>query len=104
MCNVWCDDDVTISTCLKTFPKQDYDCIIMQGSGTYGNEAMLGICSGVFDTILYALGSIMRPGEKLLVLRNGLYGDRLRSICERLNIAVKTLVCRTVIIMTPGFA
>ncbi len=56
----------------------DFDCVPMQGSGTFSVEAMLG-------------SFIPRDG-KALVLANGAYGQRIAEIAEYLNIAVVTLV------------
>ena len=52
---------------------QDYTCVLMQGSGTFSVEAMIG-------TAIPADG-------KLLVLANGAYGDRLAKITKRLKIS-----------------
>jgi 2-aminoethylphosphonate-pyruvate transaminase len=49
----------------------------MQGSGTYVLEA--------------AVASLMGPGDKLLVLINGAYGERMADIAKRLGRAVETL-------------
>lgn len=50
----------------------DYSCVLMQGSGTFSVESMLG--------------SVIPPDGKLLVLANGAYGQRLVKIAERLKI------------------
>ncbi len=49
----------------------------LQGSGTYGLEA--------------AVGSLIRPGDTLLVLANGAYGERMASIAQRLGLSVTVL-------------
>jgi 2-aminoethylphosphonate-pyruvate transaminase len=49
----------------------------IQGSGTYILEA--------------AIGSLMGPPDKLLVLANGAYGERMASIAKRLGRAVEIL-------------
>jgi 2-aminoethylphosphonate-pyruvate transaminase len=54
-----------------------YEAIIMQGSGTFGLEAVLS--------------STIPPDGKLLVLINGAYGQRIAQIGEVLNIAVTRL-------------
>ncbi|KAJ9441584.1 2-aminoethylphosphonate--pyruvate transaminase [Diplonema papillatum] len=51
---------------------EDYTAIPMQGSGSMGVEAILG--------------TMIPPGGKLLILRNGSYGDRINNICKRLGI------------------
>jgi len=58
--------------------KGDYEAILLQGSGTYGLEAV------VSSTIL--------PDGKILVIINGAYGRRIALIAETLNIDVATLV------------
>ncbi|MEE3233079.1 MAG: 2-aminoethylphosphonate--pyruvate transaminase [Candidatus Latescibacterota bacterium] len=50
---------------------EDYECIPIQGSGTYAVEAMLS--------------SLVSPKEKVLVLANGAYGLRAAQILEYLN-------------------
>jgi 2-aminoethylphosphonate-pyruvate transaminase len=57
--------------------KGDYECIIMQGSGTFGIEAVIS-------------SSIPRDG-KLLVLVNGAYGRRILSIAEVHGIARESI-------------
>ncbi|MCP4422651.1 MAG: 2-aminoethylphosphonate--pyruvate transaminase [Chloroflexi bacterium] len=54
-----------------------YEAIIMQGSGTFGLEAVVS--------------STVPPDGKLLVLINGAYGRRIAQIAEVLNIAVTRL-------------
>ena len=49
-----------------------YECVIMQGSGTFAIEAALGSLSPVFR-------------QKTLVIANGAYGDRAAQILKRLN-------------------
>jgi 2-aminoethylphosphonate-pyruvate transaminase len=51
---------------------QDYTCVLMQGSGTFAVESMLG-------------STIDRQG-RLLVLANGVYGNRLADIARCLQI------------------
>ncbi len=49
-----------------------YECVIMQGSGTFAIEAALGSLCPVFR-------------QKTLVVANGAYGDRAAQILKRLN-------------------
>lgn len=54
-------------------PKADkYTAVLMQGSGTFGVEALIG--------------SVVPEKGKLLVLTNGAYGDRIVQIAKVLNI------------------
>src|SRR5262249_31049140 len=57
---------------------EGYECILIQGSGTFGLEAVVG--SGV------------PRGTRLLVAINGAYGERIARIAERL--AVETVRLR----------
>ena len=50
----------------------------LQGSGTFIVEA--------------AIGTLIGPGDKLLVLINGAYGDRMLSIAQRLDRRVNALL------------
>jgi 2-aminoethylphosphonate-pyruvate transaminase len=52
----------------------DWSLVLIAGSGTAAMEAMVG--------------ASVRPGRRLLVCRNGVYGDRLATIAERLGIEV----------------
>ena len=54
--------------------KEDgYECVLMQGSGTFAVESVIG--------------SVLPKKEgKLLILSNGAYGDRMKSMCEVMNI------------------
>jgi len=52
----------------------EYEAVLMQGSGTFGIEALLGSC--------------IPKGGKLLVAVNGAYGRRMADIARRLGIAV----------------
>lgn len=58
--------------------KGDYEAIIMQGSGTFGLEAVVS--------------STIPPDGKLLVLVNGAYGWRIAQMARLLDIEVATLV------------
>ena len=53
---------------LATQHTGDYTSIVLQGSGTYCVEAVIG--------------SVIKPGDKLLILSNGAYGDRMGNIAE----------------------
>ncbi|HYM84724.1 MAG TPA: aminotransferase class V-fold PLP-dependent enzyme, partial [Candidatus Dormibacteraeota bacterium] len=55
----------------------DWAVALIGGSGTAAMEAMTGTCT--------------RPGRKLLVCRNGIYGDRIATIAERLGIEVVSI-------------
>jgi 2-aminoethylphosphonate-pyruvate transaminase len=50
----------------------DYEAVLMQGSGTFGLESVIG--------------STVPPNGKLLVIINGAYGDRIARIAEVLKI------------------
>lgn len=50
-----------------------YEAVLMQGSGTFAIESVLG--------------SVIPPDGRLLVLANGAYGERMLQIAERLKIA-----------------
>lgn len=56
-----------------------YEAILMQGSGTFGLEAIVG--------------SVVPPDGTLLVLVNGAYGERVVRIAEVLKIPVLALRC-----------
>jgi 2-aminoethylphosphonate-pyruvate transaminase len=58
-------------------PADEYAAILMQGSGTFGLEAVIG--------------SVLPPHGCLAVLVNGAYGERLVSIARVLNISVEAL-------------
>ena len=51
---------------------QEYEAILMQGSGTFGIESVIG--------------SSVPPKGKMLVVINGAYGDRIARICDVLRI------------------
>jgi len=80
----WCtwDDDYNlgivtpirqglVKLATATAPEK-YTCTLMQGSGTFSVESMIG--------------SVLPADGKLLVLANGAYGDRLAQISTRLGI------------------
>ncbi|KRW99822.1 Pyridoxal phosphate-dependent transferase [Pseudocohnilembus persalinus] len=53
--------------------KGEYECILMQGSGTFSVEAAIGTAVG-------------RENQKVLVLVNGSYGERAKKIMDYYNI------------------
>ena len=53
---------------LSSRQPDEYTSILLQGSGTYCVEAVIG--------------STIKPGDKLLILSNGAYGDRMGNIAE----------------------
>jgi 2-aminoethylphosphonate-pyruvate transaminase len=57
--------------------KRDHQAVIMQGSGTFGLESVIG--------------STVPPEGKLLVIMNGAYGERIARIAEMLNIETARL-------------
>lgn len=60
----------------------------LQGSGTFVVEA--------------AIGTLVGPSDKLLVLVNGAYGERIAKIAQRIGRAVETLVWEEVEPVDPG--
>src|SRR5690606_25402466 len=56
---------------------EEYDCVLLQGSGTFGVESVLG--------------SVVPPEGKLLVLANGAYGERMIAMAGQLKIATAVL-------------
>eukprot|EP00038_Savillea_parva_P012541 m.205358 g.205358 ORF g.205358 m.205358 type:complete len:743 (+) comp22903_c0_seq1:64-2292(+) len=54
-----------------------HECVLLQGSGTYAVEAVVG-CA-------------VPRGGSALVISNGAYGDRIADICKRLEITHRTL-------------
>ena len=57
---------------------EEYCAVLMEGSGTYCVEAVLGTC-------------IARNSERFLILSNGAYGERQCKICEYYKIPYKVL-------------
>ena len=55
----------------------DYQCVLMQGSGTFAIEA--------------TIGTLVPAEDKALILVNGAYGRRMATICEYLQRAFTTL-------------
>jgi len=78
----WCtwDDDYKLLVknlrtkllALATKKTQEYTTVLMQGSGTFSVESIIG--------------SVIPPGGKLLVLANGAYGDRIALTSKTLKI------------------
>src|SRR5438034_4286954 len=60
-------------------PEEGFECILLQGSGTFGVEAVLG--------------STLSPAGKLLVCANGAYGERMLQMAGCLRIPVQPLRC-----------
>jgi 2-aminoethylphosphonate-pyruvate transaminase len=48
--------------------KEGYECVIIQGSGTFGIESVIS--------------SVVAPGDTLLVLANGAYGERIAKMAS----------------------
>jgi len=51
---------------------EGYECVLMQGSGTFAVESVIG--------------SVVPDDGNLLILSNGAYGDRMKKMCEVLNV------------------
>ena len=51
--------------------KNDYQCVPMQGSGTFAVESMIG--------------SLTPKNAKILILINGAYGHRMKKMCDYLS-------------------
>lgn len=56
---------------------ESYYSVIVSGSGTSANETVLS--------------SIIRPGEKVILIRNGVFGDRLLEILEKYEVPLVDL-------------
>ncbi|XP_049937560.1 2-aminoethylphosphonate--pyruvate transaminase-like [Schistocerca serialis cubense] len=56
----------------------EYTAILLQGSGTYSVEAALQMC-------------VPRPGGRLLIVSNGAYGKRMKTICDTAEIPADLL-------------
>jgi len=65
-----------------------YEAVLMQGSGTFGIEAVIG--------------STVPPDGKLLVIINGAYGARIAKIAMVLRIDTTTLECTTNVAPVPA--
>ena len=79
----WCtwDDDYNLNIVqeirqrlvkLATSATDEYSSVLIQGSGTFGVESVLG--------------SALAPTDKLLIIANGAYGSRMVQIAQVLNI------------------
>jgi 2-aminoethylphosphonate-pyruvate transaminase len=66
----------------------DWAMIMLAGSGTAATEAMTGACT--------------RPGRKLLVCRNGIYGERIETIARRHGIRVSVVGTSDLVPIDPG--
>ena len=55
---------------------KDYTCVPLQGSGSFGVEAMII--------------NFVRRNEPLLILINGAYGERIEQICKHIAKQVHT--------------
>jgi len=58
--------------------EKGYECVIVQGAGTMGVEAMIGT-------------AVPRTGGKVLILVNGAYGTRQATMCRYLGIPCEVL-------------
>jgi 2-aminoethylphosphonate-pyruvate transaminase len=79
----WDDDYNNIVESIRTqliklaTTEEDYTCVLMQGSGTFSVESVIG--------------SALPENGKLLVLVNGAYGQRIVKIAQSLRIPVVSL-------------
>lgn len=64
----YCRRDTKFACGIVFSATDEYTSILLQGSGTYCVEAVIG--------------STIKPGDKLLILSNGAYGDRMGNIAE----------------------
>ncbi|MBJ3813875.1 2-aminoethylphosphonate--pyruvate transaminase [Shimwellia pseudoproteus] len=58
---------------LATTARDDYTAVLLQGSGSYAVEAVLG--------------TVLAPQDKLLIISNGAYGARMAEMAGRMGIA-----------------
>ena len=65
-----------------------YEAVLMQGSGTFGLESVIG--------------STVPPDGKLLVIINGSYGERIATIAQVLRIDIATLEYATDLVPVPA--
>ena len=65
-----------------------YEAVLMQGSGTFGLESVIG--------------STVPPDGKLLVIINGSYGERIATIAQVLSIDITTLEYATNVAPVPA--
>jgi 2-aminoethylphosphonate-pyruvate transaminase len=66
----------------------DWAMVMIAGSGTAAMEAMTGAC--------------VRPGRRLVVCRNGIYGDRILTIARRLGIETVVVAASDLEPIDPG--
>ncbi len=59
--------------------ERDYTAVLIPGSGTYGVESVL--CS------------VVKENEKVLILSNGAYGERMGQICQKAQIPYELVRC-----------
>lgn len=60
---------------LKGLTNDEYACVIMQGSGTFGNES-----------VIHTITPRNKDNVNYLILENGAYGVRLAKMCNLLGI------------------
>jgi 2-aminoethylphosphonate-pyruvate transaminase len=75
---------ITKIACYQSNDIDNYNTILMQGSGTFGVESVLNSC-------IPKKNLNQEENNKLLVITNGSYGDRLYNISKKLNINVDLL-------------
>ena len=68
-----CEETRSMVLQLANANEVDYTAIFLQGSGTYGVESVLS--------------SVVKPQEKVLILSNGAYGERMAQICDKAHIS-----------------
>ncbi len=71
-------DSVRAKLCTAFAPDGEYHAAVLAGSGTAAVEAMVR--------------AAVDPGQKLLVIRNGVYGDRIAAMARSAGIAVVEVV------------
>ena len=73
----------TFGTCLETLSEivgaEDGECVVVPATGTMGLEM--------------AAASVLRPGDAVVVVSTGSWGDRWARICTRLGLDVTLLDC-----------
>lgn len=62
---------------LGDIPKNEYDIIFMQGAGTFGIESVIS--------------STINNDDTILIIINGAYGERMKTICEYNKINYETI-------------
>ena len=73
-------DNLTKLACHKSNKHDLYTTVLIPGSGTYTNEAVINSCIPKNNI-----------SNKLLIISNGKYGDRLKTIANKLSINIVTL-------------